>query len=146
MRTATFYRCSLLLPMAVPAGLAPLLAAPLRDGLRDAIGMLVIVSIYAAIPYVIVALGLLRWMTGMIEREMRSAALVAPWAMTGTMVLLAGILGLFSGGSDSWAMFAGALCILAVLSLAFGYAYVGLAHGLLALLRACGCVERAEAA
>lgn len=126
MTLRNYYRIALLLPVAIPAALSPLM---LLDGgpllLRGLLVYLYGSLLIGGIPYVLFALGFLLWMRGKPDAQVRRAVLVSP--LVYTAVLVAGYFaflwldGTLGNGEDAAAALIG-------FGVAFGYAYVAIAE------------------
>ncbi|MBC7805056.1 MAG: hypothetical protein H7145_02785 [Akkermansiaceae bacterium] len=146
MKTISFYRWSLLMPIALPVALLPFSGG--NDSLAG-IAQLIMASLaYGGIPYVLTILLFLRPLIRGNERQYLLLSLVAPLAMVAVELAGAFTIGLLATQNDRWSNAlsgAGFAFILGVYTLAFGYAYVALTHLMLWLSRRAGWVwsERA---
>ncbi|MBC7806969.1 MAG: hypothetical protein H7145_12550 [Akkermansiaceae bacterium] len=141
MRTISFYRWSLLMPIAIPVFLLPFSNS---DGLLAGIAQLFQYSlIYGGVPYVLTILLLLQLLIRGNERQYLVLTLVAPPAMVAVQLACGFAIGLLTSQADRWidalsgASFA---LMLGIYTLAFGYAYVALTHSMLWLSRRAGWV------
>lgn len=89
MRVITYYRWSLVFPLALPVVLVPLSAylEHLPSPLAFVVGLLVLSLLVGRVPYVILACGLWLWMRGKSEQAIHCASYVAPLAMIGVFAL-----------------------------------------------------------
>lgn len=79
MTIQTYYRAALLLPLAVPALFSLGLLVEDKPALLGGIMFYLYGSLlFGGIPYVLFAVGFLRWMRGRTTREVRAAILLAP--------------------------------------------------------------------
>lgn len=134
MSIQSYYRCALLLPLAVPAlvSIPPLLGQRVPPDLGGVVLLLYWSLLIGGVPYVLFAGGFLLWARGRSAREVRTAILLSPlvYALV-LMVCLVGFL-VVDGTLGRSASQVGMLGAFGVL---FGYAYVILAEAGRVVLR-----------
>lgn len=136
MRSRTYYRASLLIPVLVPVLLWPLWAVLGKDSLFGIVAMVLTMAlVYGGGPYAAFVIGFLVWSRGKDDARVRTAALRAPFRFA--PLLFVGLVALIGiDGTEPLtfrALFGFGLGTL-LLGLAFGYLYVAVAelgHGLL---------------
>ena len=134
MNVTRAYKLSLLLPILVPALCAPALffIRSLTEGAATVLMVIVTSMLYGCIPYLILAGLLLRWMRDKDEAQIRRALKLSPLFMLVIFQLFAGVwISLFSEARPRINQFIGSLIVLTPFVLLFGYAYVGVAFGLI---------------
>ncbi len=128
------YKLSLLLPIIVPILFAPALffISFLTEGLAVVLMAIVYSIVYGGIPYLILVGLLLWWMRGKNEPQIKQALLLSPLFMLIVFQAFAGVwIALFSEAKPKIGQFAGSLVLLSPFVLIFGYAYVGIAFGMI---------------
>lgn len=127
MKVQTFYRCSVWLPLLVPAAVAAAIGGlGLRPGFQPAeklVQLLLVSGIYGGLPYLAVAVYATWWIDGHSESQIRRRALLAPLWMCVAWMPIAALVGVLYGRIETFVGFA-ALGIAVILPL--GYAYVAL--------------------
>lgn len=136
MNVIRAYKLSLLLPIIVPVLFAPLLFFIRSIGERGATALMIIVysMVYGGIPYLILVGILLFRMRGKDEPEIRQSLLSSPLLMLVVFQICAGLwIAFFSEAKPKIGQFMSSLIIMSPFILLFGYVYVGLAFGIIAL-------------
>ena len=134
MNVTRAYKLSLLLPIIVPALFAPALffIRSLTEGAATVLMVIMTSVIYGGIPYLILVGLLLRWMRGRNEAQIRRALILSPLLMLVIFQVVAGVwVAFFSEARPRINQFMGSLIVLTPFVLLFGYAYVGVAFGLI---------------
>ncbi len=135
MTIQTFYRCSVWLPLLVPALVAiavNVLGARPRPGtLPEVVEVLLVSGIYGGLPYAVIAAWGTWWIDHRPEREIRRRALLAPLWMLAAWIVFAAVLGTLA--RTIW-MVAGLVGLGAVIIFPLGYAYVAVVFLLRRLL------------
>jgi hypothetical protein len=135
MTVQTFYRLVVWLPLAVPAVVALLAqGAGIRSGIGTTgtfVGLFVMSLTYGGLPYALLAFWATLAVGDRTEWEIRRMALKAPlWMIPAFTACVAGPLGILHGDTR---LFLGLVAFGGAMSLALGYAWVGVAFGLRAL-------------
>jgi hypothetical protein len=141
MKIRTLYRCLLALPVVVPGLFFPIRLLHLSPQWLDTFISLSFLAIFVGgIPYGFLVLGLLWWMNGKSERQIRAAMFVAPFCMVASIGLVIVSLVAWEGSPvdddvfTAWTVYAG-------YSLALGYFYVALACLVVWLAKRAGWVK-----
>ena len=146
MTVKTFYRVSLALPIALP-----LIALPFwflnRSG--NAVVFFLMGSLYlGGLPYLIAALGVLRWMRGKNEEQVRRASFLAPLIVLPICWLCWAVFFLVTLGetSSNWVESVFYVAYFSLFEIVIGYAYVAVVHVGLQLFRVFCWVQDESAA
>jgi hypothetical protein len=134
MNVKPVYKLSLLLPIIVPVLFAPTLLffKSLSESTATVLMIIITSLVYGGVPYLILVGLLLRWMRDKNEAQIRRALILSPLFMIVIFQLVAGVyIALFSEARPRINQFIGSLIILTPFILLFGYAYVGIAFGLI---------------
>jgi hypothetical protein len=139
MSVSRAYQLSLLLPLLVPAVLAPILfglGGALPQWLITVLSFVVWSGLIGGVPYVLLAMLLLLWARGKREKQVRRGLVLSPFFM---LLIFSGFIivaSLISPSPDaSPSSLAQALLFFGSFVLVFGYAYVGLVFGAVWALR-----------
>ena len=128
----TIYRFSIWLPILVPAVVLAIgRAAEVRLAEVFVLEILLYSLLYGGLPYAALALVATLWTIGRQEQEIERIMFRAPWIMAGGYALLAVVVALVSGPVTP---FLAVGFLGAVVSVALGYFYVGMAVTLRHLL------------
>lgn len=136
------YKYSLFLPIIVPLLFAPVLYFGLQS-LGERLGLVVIIIVYSGIiggiPYFLLGVLMAIWMRGKSEVQIRNALLLSPLIMAGLTAIFLLVLRFVPSDNlevlHSLGGFFGILGVLALFIAIFGYAYVGIAFGLVRVAR-----------
>ena len=132
------YKLSLLLPIIVPMLFAPAFFFIRSLGESGAMALMTILfsMVYGGIPYLILVGILLFWMRGKNEKQIRRALLSSPLLMLVILQVCAGLwIAFVSEATPKINQFVGLLIVLSPFVLLFGYIYVGIAFGIIELLK-----------
>lgn len=140
MQIRTIYRWVLALPLVVPCLLLPLglfhIAPPMLERFISLAGLAAVVG---GIPYALLALGLLWWMRGKSEPQIRMAMFIAPLLMVALLGVVIVCVVVMEGSPldadvfTAWLAYSG-------YALGFGYFYVAVASVIVWLARRIGAV------
>jgi hypothetical protein len=140
LRTVTFYRFSLLLPLAVPAVAAAFIWIVPIDTVAPLTAILVLSLTYGGVPYVAGMVGLQLWLRRRSAREIAHASYWVPVALLPLFwlwMLLLGSSDLAHRDARSLGFF---LAYFGAWWLGLGYAYVAVANGVRLLAERFGWV------
>ena len=142
MSTITFYRWSLLTPIALPVAMLAFIGG---NGDLAGLAQLFLMSLlYGGIPYVLTVALLSRPLLYGNERQYTLLTWVAPLVMIAVQTVGGFLLGMCLNPTDRWGGATGTgglMFALGVYTLVFGYGYVALARIGLWLLRRMGLVH-----
>ncbi|MEO8201960.1 MAG: hypothetical protein ABI679_15620 [Gemmatimonadota bacterium] len=126
MTEATFYRWSLLLPVAVPAAVLPAGFIPgVQDIVRPPLQLLLMGSYYGGAPYAVFAVAILLWSLKRPSADIRRFVLYSPFVFS--PVAAVGLLVQYPYGWSAQWVFEVTL-IGACAGIAYGYFYVAVAE------------------
>jgi hypothetical protein len=145
MKESRVYRFSLLLPLVVPALIAPLLFAGFR--LPEWLGAIVLFTAYSGfiggVPYLVLVALLFWWARGKSEAQFKYALVFSPLLMLPLFLVFMLAVSLLTVGTESGVSeLVSGLLFYVPFILGFGYFYVLLVFGTVFILKRTGVLAR----